>query len=373
MLRVFVAMGTRPEVIKLAPVIRALSARPTEFKISICSTAQHREMLDQALNAFELEPDTDLNLMRPGQNLSELTARLLPAVSNQLSAEQPDLVLVQGDTTTVFGTALAAYYLKIPVGHVEAGLRTGDLHQPFPEEANRRLTATLAALHFAPTPGAQKNLEREGVDPKKIHVTGNTVIDALLQTRERLHADPKLGPLPEFLQNPDRRVVLITGHRRESFGPGIRSVCQALAQVARRHSDVDFVYPIHLNPEVQTPVRQLLARLANVHLLAPVDYLTFVRLLDRCSFVLTDSGGLQEEAPSFDKPVLVTREKTERPEVLEAGAAALVGTDPARVEKAIEQLLTDKKIHRTMSQAKNPFGDGTASQKVADILSAWTP
>ncbi|MBC8478232.1 UDP-N-acetylglucosamine 2-epimerase (non-hydrolyzing) [bacterium] len=373
MKKIAVIFGTRPEAIKLAPVILALQRHP-DLACHVCVTAQHRELLDQVLEVFGIVPDVDLNLMQPGQTLAGLTARALEGLDSYLKDYQPDLVLVQGDTTTVLCGALAAYYHQIPVGHVEAGLRTGNLYSPWPEEGNRLLASQLTALHFAPTERNRRNLLQEHVAADRIIVTGNTVIDALLLALERIDENaPHVEGLPPFLQ-PDsttgERIVLITGHRRESFGRGFRNICQAIAELAGRHPDVHFVYPVHLNPQVHEPVQQILGenKLQNVHLIAPLDYLPFVALMNRSYLILTDSGGLQEEAPSLGKPVLVMRDTTERPEAVEAGSVRLVGTDREAIITGVTELLTNPLVYQAMSQVNNPYGDGKASERIIDAI-----
>jgi UDP-N-acetylglucosamine 2-epimerase (non-hydrolysing) len=358
-------IGTRPEAIKMAPVYQALAAGG-EITPLLCNTAQHRELLDPILATFDLVPDVDLSLMQPDQTLAELCGRAIPALDRWLASARPDLVLVQGDTTTVLCAAMAAFYQGIPVGHVEAGLRTGDLRAPFPEEMNRVVTTRLVRLHFAPTVTAQENLRREGVPAHHIHVTGNTVIDALLQARARIAARPPTAELPPGMLDADQGpLVLITGHRRENFGPGFEGICRAIAELARRFADHRFVYPVHLNPQVQRPVHANLGDLPNVHLLPPLSYLPFVALLDRSHLVLTDSGGIQEEAPSLGKPVLVLRETTERPEAVTAGTVKLVGTDTARIVSEAVRLLTDPAAHAAMARVENPYGDGHAAPRIA--------
>ena len=371
MIRALIVVGTRSEVIKMAPVCAALGARPDRFTPRLLATAQHRWMLDQALETFRLRPDIDLDLMRPGQGLSDLAAALLQHLPAVFAAESPDVVLVQGDTTTSFVAALAAFHARVPVAHIEAGLRTGDLTRPFPEEANRRLTAVVTDLHFPPTPGSRDNLLREGVPAERILVTGNTVIDALLATVGRLRTEPKLreriaASFP-FLRN-EAPLVLVTGHRRESFGPGFEGIGLGLATLARLHPETDIVYPVHLNPKVREPVERLLGNVAHVHLVEPVDYLSLVWLLDRCRIVITDSGGIQEEAPSLGRPVLVMRETTERPEGLQAGTARLVGTDPNRIVTEARRLLEDEAAWDAMARAVNPYGDGRAAGRIAEAL-----
>jgi len=364
-----VVFGTRPEAIKMAPVVSALKATPG-VETLVCVTAQHRQMLDQVLELFGLVPDDDLDVMAPGQALPDLFARILTGMSGVLAARRPDLVLVHGDTSTTFATAMAAFYARIPVGHVEAGLRTGDLQAPWPEEANRRLTAPLSSLHFAPTARARDNLLAEGLPVVQVHVTGNTVIDALLSVVARFDADPALAAslaarFP-FL-DPSRKLVLVTGHRRENFGDGFEQICGAIADLAAR-GDTQVVYPVHLNPKVQEPVKRILGSVAGVHLIEPLDYLPFVYLMSRAHLLLTDSGGIQEEAPSLGKPVLVMRDTTERPEAVEAGTVRLVGTDRARIVAEAARLLDDAAAHAAMARAHNPYGDGRAAARIAAII-----
>ncbi|GAB3734927.1 UDP-N-acetylglucosamine 2-epimerase (non-hydrolyzing) [Luteimonas pelagia] len=369
MKKVMVVFGTRPEAIKMAPVVAALRARG-DIETLVAVTAQHRQMLDQVLSLFGIEPDDDLDLMQPGQALPDLFGRLLSGMSHVLQARRPDLVLVHGDTSTTLATALAAFYARIPVGHVEAGLRTGNMAAPWPEEANRRLTAPIADIHFAPTPRARDNLLREGFAESGIHVTGNTVIDALLDVVARIEADPALrstlaSRFP-FL-DASRRLVLVTGHRRENFGGGFEQICGALADIASR-PDTQVVYPVHLNPNVQEPVNRVLGGLENVHLIPPQDYLPFVYLMSRSDLIVTDSGGIQEEAPSLGKPVLVMRETTERPEAVEAGTVRLVGTDRASILREASRLLDDAGAYAAMAHAHNPYGDGEAATRIARII-----
>ena len=368
-LKVIVVMGTRPEAIKLAPVVRALSAHGG-FAVKVLATAQHRSMLDQVLEVFEIEPDFDLGIMRPGQSLTDVTVRAVAGVGKVLEREKPDWVIVQGDTTTAFVSALAAYYRQIRVAHVEAGLRTEDRYSPFPEEMNRRLVSALADVHFAPTPAARANLRREGIATGAIHVTGNTVIDALkyMVASGRLESPAVLERIPA-----QARVLLVTAHRRESFGAGLRSVFLALKDIVRRHADVEVVYPVHPNPNVRHAASQVLGRVARVHLVAPLDYRQFVALMSRAYLILTDSGGIQEEAPGLGKPVLVLRDKTERPEAIAAGTALLVGTDRARIVRAAETLLNSKSAYARMAHAANPFGDGRAGERIARILARMAP
>lgn len=363
--RMLVVCGTRPEGIKLAPVVAALQADP-RFQVQLCVTGQHREMLAPILEFFGLTPDFDLKLMQPGQTLASLTSAALTALMPVLEQANPDCVIVQGDTTTAFAGALAAFYGKRKVAHVEAGLRTHDRHSPWPEEMNRVLVGHLAEFHFAPTSLAAKHLLREGI-AKEVHVVGNTVIDALLSARDRVGADQAIAGRFSFL-TPGRTLVLITGHRRESFGPPFERICEAIRALAERHPDTEFVYPVHLNPNVREPVDRLLRGVPGVHLIEPVPYPQLVWLMNRSRLVLTDSGGIQEEAPTLGKPVLVMRETTERPEGVEAGCAKLVGTDPALIASSVEELLVDSPAFVAMSHARNPYGDGTAAKKIATIL-----
>jgi len=354
----------------MAPLVKRLKAHPG-LDARVCVTAQHRQMLDQVLDLFEISPDFDLDLMKPGQDLTDITVGVLRGMRDVLSQWRPDAVLVHGDTSTTLAATLAAYYQRIPVGHVEAGLRTGDLYSPWPEEANRKLAGALARWHFAPTVASRDNLRAEGVPDDAIHVTGNTVIDALLQVRDRVSED--VGTRAEFARRfgflrPESRVVLVTGHRRENFGGGFERICEALAAIARAFPDVDIVYPVHLNPNVQEPVRRVLSGIANIHLIEPLDYLPFVYLMDRSHVILTDSGGIQEEAPSLGKPVLVMRDTTERPEAVEAGTVRLVGTQVDCITHALSELLTNDAAYQRMSFAHNPYGDGQACRRILAAL-----
>jgi len=363
--KVLVVLGTRPEAIKLSPVILELRTRP-EFRVVLCATAQHRQLLDQVLEAFGLLPDYDLNLMQPGQTLTQTTARVLTALEPVLAAERPDLVLVQGDTTTTLCGALAAFYQKIPAGHVEAGLRTWDLFQPFPEEANRVLASRLCALHFAATEWAARNLEAEGVPPGRIGVTGNPGIDAVLYVRDRLEQGLLRGPdWPQL--DPARKLIAVTAHRRESFGEGFERICEALARLAAR-PDVQIVYPVHPNPNVEEPVRRRLGGLPGVTLVPPLDYVPFVDVMRRAYLLITDSGGVQEEGPSLGKPILVMRERTERPEAVEAGTVRLVGTEVERIVAEATRLLEDPAEYQRMARVHNPYGDGRASRRISDLI-----
>jgi UDP-N-acetylglucosamine 2-epimerase (non-hydrolysing) len=364
-LRVLLVFGTRPEAIKLCPLIHRMQEDP-RFEVRVCVTAQHRAMLDQVLAVFGVTPHHDLGLMQPDQSLAELTSRAVQALDPVLRQERPDLVIVQGDTTTTFCAALAAFYRRIPVAHVEAGLRTGDKHAPFPEEINRALASRLADLHFAATEAAAANLRAEGTAPGNIFVTGNTVIDALLYVREGLEAGRVAASQWSFLKAAGR-LILVTAHRRESFGAGFESICGALAELACR-PDVQIVYPVHRNPNVQEPVRRLLGGSPRIHLLEPLEYVPFVDLMVRSYFVLTDSGGLQEEAPSLGKPVLVMREKTERPEAVEAGTVRLVGTRVETIVREANRLLDDPAHYEQMARRHNPYGDGRACERIVEIL-----
>tara|TARA_R110001583_G_scaffold184733_1_gene344262 strand:+ start:103 stop:1233 length:1131 start_codon:yes stop_codon:yes gene_type:complete len=366
--------GTRPEAIKMAPVVLALQTNPS-FESLVCVTAQHREMLDQVLDIFDITPDYDLDLMKPGQTLYGITSGVLEGVGEALRAANPDLVLVHGDTTSCFAAALAAFYEGIPVGHVEAGLRTGNMLAPFPEEANRSLVGRLAQLHFAPTEIAKNNLLQENIPAEQILVTGNTVIDALLMARDKVAALPESNWTQRFgaelyarITDPNRKLVLITGHRRENFGQGFVDLCTAIKQLAERHPDWDLLYPVHLNPNVQKPVHEILDGLDNVTLIDPQDYLPFVWLMDQSDLILTDSGGVQEEGPSLGKPVLVMRDLTERPEAVAAGTVRLVGTNTQRIVEGVETVLLDAALYKQMSTAINPYGDGKATQRILDAV-----
>ncbi len=368
--RVLVVFGTRPEAIKLAPVVEALRAEKG-IEVVVCVTAQHREMLDQVLRIFSLRPDHDLNLMRAGQDLFDVTAGALTALRPVIAEVKPAALVVQGDTTTTLAAALAAFYSHVAVAHVEAGLRTGDKRRPFPEEINRRLTTHLADWHFPPTDWARENLLREGVAEDRVFVTGNTGIDALLELVERIDSGAVQPSLPASIApalDGRRRLILVTGHRRESFGAGFENICLALRAVAERHPDVAIVYPVHLNPNVQEPVRRHLGSLEGVYLTEPLDYLPFVALMKRAHLIVTDSGGVQEEAPSLGKPVLVMRDTTERPEGVRAGVARLVGPHTDRIVAAVEELLTDESSYRAMAQKQNPYGDGHAAARIARVL-----
>jgi len=371
--KILLVFGTRPEAIKMAPVYSALKNTPS-IEVRVCVTGQHRQMLDQVLELFGIKPEFDLNLMKPGQDLTDITSNVLLGLRSVFKQWLPDMVLVHGDTSTTLGASMAAYYAKVQVGHVEAGLRTGNKYAPWPEEMNRRLTGALTDLHFAPTEQSRQNLLAEGVATENITVTGNTVIDALLQVVDRVQTDTNLqrsmAQKFDFLDSA-KRMVLVTGHRRENFGQGFENICQALAQLAAR-GDVQVVYPVHLNPHVQEPVNRILGQSPNVHLLEPQDYLPFVYLMHRSSLIVTDSGGVQEEAPSLGKPVLVMRDTTERPEAVAAGTVRLVGTSTQRIVETAQQLLNDPLAYQSMARAHNPYGDGQAAQRIAQTITAQT-
>ena len=369
MRKILLIFGTRPEAIKLCPVIRSLREHPARFDVRVCVTAQHREMLDQVLAAFDVRPDYDLNSMLPGQTLFQSTSRILAGLEKVLQTERPAIVIVQGDTTTTFCGALAAFYLRIPVAHVEAGLRTGDLRQPFPEEMNRVLTSHLTDLHFAATGWAAGNLRREGVNPASIHVTGQTGIDAVIYVRDEIERGNLKGiDLPGL--DPSKKLIVVTAHRRESFGEGFERICRALAEIANRE-DVEVVYPVHPNPNVQDPVQRHLAAHPNVRLIEPLSYVPFVDLMRRAYLLITDSGGSQEEGPSLGKPILVLREKTERPEAVTAGTVRLVGTDQAKIVREARRLLDDRAAYDAIARVHNPYGDGSASPRIADLISSF--
>jgi len=371
MVKILAVFGTRPEAIKMAPVVHALRKK---VDVKVCVTAQHRQMLDQVLTLFEITPDYDLDIMKPGQDLFDVTSKVLLGIKKILQSVNPDIVLVHGDTTTSMAVSMAAFYLRIPVGHVEAGLRTYDINSPFPEEFNRQLTSKITELHFAPTEIARQNLLDERVPDSQIFVTGNTVIDALLSMVEKARAvnfsDSVLEGAP-FLKQAKidiPRIVLVTGHRRENFGQGFEEICHALYDIASKNPDIKIVYPVHLNPNVRGPVNRILSNIDNVHLIEPMEYLTFIKLMDLSYLILTDSGGIQEEAPSLGKPVLVMRDTTERPEAVEAGTVKLVGTNKKEIVTMVNQLLENKELYTKMSRAHNPYGDGNASHTICDIL-----
>jgi len=367
--RILITFGTRPEAIKMVPVVEALKSN-TAFDVKVCVTAQHRQMLDQVLELFSITPEFDLNLMRPGQDLTDITSNVLLGMREVLREWRPDWVLVHGDTTTTFAAALAAFYEKVSVGHVEAGLRTGNIYSPWPEEMNRRLAGAITTLHFAPTDWARDNLLREGVATERILVTGNTVIDAILEVVTRVREDAALqaemAARFSFLDH-RKRLVLVTGHRRENFGAGFERICRALRRLGER-GDLEILYPVHLNPNVQEPVRRILGNTSCVHLIEPQDYLPFVYLMDRSFIIITDSGGVQEEAPSLGKPVLVLRDTTERPEAVDAGTVRLVGTDEDRIVQEAVILLDNQPAYETMARAHNPYGDGQASKRIVQAL-----
>lgn len=371
-IKISVVFGTRPEVIKLAPIILAMKG-DRRFECRVCATAQQRELLDQVMPDFGIVPDIDLDLMEDNQTLSGLTARAMEALDSYYKTERPNLVLVQGDTTTVLCASLAAFYNRIPVGHVEAGLRTGNMDSPWPEEANRVLTARIASLHFAPTSVNRNNLLKEGLDPERIFVTGNTVIDSIFIIQKKIGSSPPTIPgLDQAIMASDNNspVVLITGHRRDNFGKGFETICRSIAELATLHPNAQFVYPVHLNPNVRNPVTRILGSSGarNIHLIDPLPYLPFVALMIRATLILTDSGGIQEEAPSLGKPVLVMRESTERPEAISAGTAKLVGADHDRIVLETSKLLTDSYEYDKMAKAHNPYGDGQAARRIVEIL-----
>lgn len=370
--------GTRPEAVKLAPVIKKLEEYKNDFQSVICVTAQHRQMLDQVLELFDIKPDYDLNIMKPNQSLFELTSNVLLNLQPVLEKEKPDIILVQGDTTTVFVASLAAFYLKIKIGHVEAGLRTFNKYSPFPEEINRKITTCMADLHFAPTQTSKDNLLKENTEEKDIFITGNTVIDALFLTVEKLKNDEKNNSFSEKVKgiselinkiNPDsnKKVILLTGHRRENFGQGFENICHGVKEIAT-NENVEIIYPVHLNPNVREPVMRIIGNMPNIHLIEPLDYEPFVYLMSKSDIILTDSGGVQEEAPSLGKPVLVMRDTTERPEAVIAGTVKLIGTDKDLLVKETNKLLNNKDSYNSMSKAHNPYGDGKASQRIIDAL-----
>lgn len=368
-MKILIAFGTRPEAIKMAPLAKELRSR-TDCEHCVCVTAQHRQMLDQVLDIFDILPDHDLDLMRDGQSLTDVTAAVLRGMEQVLAEVRPDIVLVQGDTTTAFAAALAAFYQRIPVGHVEAGLRTGDIYAPWPEEMNRKLAGSLATLHFPPTDTSRRNLLAEGIPENRILVTGNTVIDALLDVSSRIDANQELerSLAARFpMLDPERRMILVTGHRRENFGDGFDNICAALRDLSA-DPGVQIIYPVHLNPHVQEPVRRILDGCGNVHCIPPQDYLSFIYLMKRSHIIITDSGGVQEEAPSLGKPVLVMRDKTERPEAVEAGTVRLVGTDRERIVSEARRLLEDQGHYEAMARAHNPYGDGHAASRIVQRI-----
>ena len=380
MKRVMLVFGTRPEAIKMAPLVQEFRKHPDQYETLVCVTGQHREMLDQVLNIFGIIPDYDLNIMKPGQDLYDVTARILSGMRDILTRTQPDVLLVHGDTTTSMAVALAAFYQQIPVGHVEAGLRTHNIYSPWPEEMNRQITGRIATYHFSPTPLSRENLLREGIDKSRILVTGNTVIDALYAVVNKMKDDVPLQLSLEkelkaagydtgrLVTEEGRRLVLITGHRRENFGDGFLHICRAIKMLSEKHPDVDFVYPMHLNPNVRKPIKEIFGEncQSNLFFIEPLEYLSFVYLMEKSHIVLTDSGGIQEEAPGLGKPVLVMRDTTERPEALEAGTVKLVGTDYDKIVSEVSSLLDDAQYYEKMSRAVNPYGDGKACERIVN-------
>ncbi|AEI35695.1 non-hydrolyzing UDP-N-acetylglucosamine 2-epimerase [Francisella salina] len=375
--KVLLVFGTRPEAIKMLPLVREFQKHAEVTDMKVCVTGQHRHMLDQILNLFEVVPDYDLNVMKPGQDLYDVTTKILLGMRDVLIDYKPDIVLVHGDTTTTLATSLACFYLQIRVGHVEAGLRTGNLYSPWPEEANRLLTTQISKFHFAPTEKNKENLIKEHIMDNKILVTGNTVIDALFMVLDQIKSKPELEQKTiDFIKKEgylitDRKMVLVTGHRRENHGDGMLNICKALKTLAQSYPDVDFVYPVHLNPNVQKPVQDLLSDIDNVFLIKPLDYLPFVYLLSKCYLVLTDSGGIQEEAPSLGKPVLVMRDTTERPEAVDAGTIMLVGAETDSIAANVSRLLDHETHYNKMAYAHNPYGDGNASLKILHFIENW--
>lgn len=371
--KVLIVFGTRPEAIKMAPLVKAFE-KECSIESKVCVTAQHREMLDQVLEIFDIKPDYDLNIMKPGQDLFDVTSNVLLSLKDVLTDFSPDVVLVHGDTTTTSSASLAAFYSKVKVGHVEAGLRTGDLYSPWPEEANRQIAGVLANYHFAPTTTSENNLLKENKDPKNIIVTGNTVIDALFLALDKIEKNDELkSKIVESINSQyklrnDKKIILVTGHRRENFGDGFINICEALKTIATNNPDIDIVYPVHLNPNVQKPVREILSNTSNVYLINPLQYEQFIYMMDKSYFIITDSGGVQEEAPSLGKPVLVMRDTTERPEAVEAGTVKLVGTSKETIIKEAQKLLDDKNEYTTMSKAHNPYGDGKACERIVKFI-----
>lgn len=374
MKKILIVFGTRPEAIKMAPLVKEFQKDTNNFETKVCVTAQHRQMLDQVLEIFDIKPDYDLNIMKPGQDLYDITSNVLIGMKSVLNDFEPDVVLVHGDTTTTLSASLAAFYAKIKVGHVEAGLRTNDIYSPWPEEGNRQLTGILANYHFAPTEQSGKNLLQEGKGHHDIFVTGNTVIDALLYVLERIENQPKLKEkikskiCEQYQFDEKRKIVLVTGHRRENFGQGFINICEALKELAKNNPDIDIVYPVHLNPNVQKPVNEILSDVTNVYLIEPLQYEEFIYMMSQSYFIITDSGGVQEEAPSLGKPVLVMRDTTERPEAVIAGTVKLVGTDKNRLIKEAQTLIDNKVEYEKMAQAHNPYGDGRACARIVKIL-----
>lgn len=372
-MKILIIFGTRPEAIKMAPIVLALK-KEAGFDTRVCVTGQHREMLDQVLDIFDITPDNDLSVMKDGQDLYDVSATILIKLREVITLECPDLILVHGDTATAVTATLAGYFAKIPVGHVEGGLRTGDLYSPWPEEGNRRVISALAALHFAPTIAAANNLRIENVKETQIEVTGNTVIDALMYVVNKIRSSEAMqieyANYFDFI-SPERRTIVVTGHRRENFGTGFEQICTALAEISDRFPDVDIIYPMHMNPNVRGPVTRILSDKTNVHLLEPLSYLPFVYLMDHCHLILTDSGGIQEEAPSLGKPVLLMRETTERPEAVDAGTVKLVGTNTTKIVDVTTRLMSNSAAYEKMAFAHNPFGDGMASERIISAIKKW--
>ncbi len=375
MQKILIVFGTRPEAIKMAPLVKEFEKHTDTFETKVCVTAQHREMLDQVLDLFEITPTYDLDIMKPGQDLYDVTSNVLLGMKPVLADFKPDVVFVHGDTSTTFAASLAAFYQQISVAHIEAGLRTGDIYSPWPEEANRQLTTQITTYHFAPTATSKDNLLKENVNEQSVEVTGNTVIDALFLALEKIKSDKQLeteiiqhlATLDYKLQD-DKKIILVTGHRRENHGQGFINICSALKEIALNNPDIDIVYPVHLNPNVQKPVKELLSNVANIYLIEPLQYEQFIYMMDKSYFIITDSGGVQEEAPSLGKPVLVMRDTTERPEALDAGTVKLVGTDTELIIKEAQELIDNKEAYERMSRASNPYGDGHACQKVVKFL-----
>ena len=375
MKKMLLVFGTRPEAIKMAPLVKEFQKDTLSFETKVCVTAQHREMLDQVLDLFEIIPEYDLNLMKQGQDLYDITSNVLLGMKDVLNEFKPDVVLVHGDTTTTSATSLAAFYNQVKIGHVEAGLRTGDLQSPWPEEANRQITGVLANYHFAPTRTSEENLLQENKDSKNILVTGNTVIDALFLALKKIKTEKKLesqiiAEIKDFGYSieDDKKIILVTGHRRENHGQGFINICEALKEIAEKNPTFDIVYPVHLNPNVQKPVKEILSNIENIYLIKPLQYEHFIYLMDKSYFIITDSGGVQEEAPSLGKPVLVMRDTTERPEALEAGTVKLVGTDKEKIIKGAQKLIEDEMAYEKMSRAHNPYGNGKACEKIVEFL-----
>ncbi len=385
MQKILIVFGTRPEAIKMAPLVKSFQQSGNTFETKVCVTAQHREMLDQVLDLFEITPDYDLDIMKPGQDLYDVTSNVLLGMKNVLADFKPDVVFVHGDTSTTFATSLAAFYQQIKVAHVEAGLRTGDIYSPWPEEANRQLTTQITAYHFAPTSTSEANLLKENVTPHAIEVTGNTVIDALFLALDKIKNSTTLEseiissinkllsgayqlPIRNHESPKDQKMILVTGHRRENHGQGFINICTALKEIAQNNPDIHIIYPVHLNPNVQKPVKELLSGIANVHLIEPLQYEQFIYMMDKSYFIITDSGGVQEEAPSLGKPVLVMRDTTERPEALDAGTVKLVGTDTELIIKEAQELIDSKEAYTRMSKASNPYGDGHACEKIVKFI-----